>query len=276
MEGHIKSARVRDGGRHWGVPVSKAGKKTGLPVAAKKPVAANRTAHAKAEAPPSPARDTMELLIENMNAVLEGDFTVRLPLHWEGPEGRLAHILNGIISHNRRLAAELSRVGESVGREGQTRQRIAPANRQGEWAGMELSVNHLIDDLVRPVETMTEAMAGVAKGDLTRSVPLEADGRPLQGEFLRSATIVNRMIEQMGEFSSEVTRVALEVGTAGKLGGQAKVKGVSGVWKDLTDSVNQMASNLTGQVRNISEVTIAVANGDLSRKITVEDRKSVV
>ncbi|QSX75908.1 HAMP domain-containing protein [Lysobacter arenosi] len=218
----------------------------------------------------------MELLIENMNAVLEGDFTVRLPLHWEGPEGRLAHILNGIISHNRRLAAELSRVGEAVGREGQTRQRIAPANRQGEWAGMQLSVNHLIDDLVRPVETMTEAMAGVAKGDLTRTVPLEADGRPLKGEFLRSANIVNRMIEQMGEFSSEVTRVALEVGTAGRLGGEAKVKGVSGVWKDLTDSVNQMASNLTAQVRNIADVTIAVANGDLSRKITVDVRGEIL
>src|SRR5690606_10378648 len=122
------------------------------------------------------------------------------------------------------------------------------------------------------IETMTEATAGVAKGDLTRTVPLETDGRPLQGEFLRSATIVNRMIEQMGEFSAEVTRVALEVGTAGRLGGQAKVKGVSGVWKELTDSVNQMASNLTTQVRNISEVTIAVADGDLSRKITADVR----
>src|SRR5512146_2952761 len=141
---------------------------------------------------------------------------------------------------------------------------------------MEQSINGLIDDLVRPVETMTEAMSGVAKGDLTRSVPLEADGRPLQGEFLRSANIVNRMIEQMKEFSSEVTRVALEVGTAGLLGGQAKVKGVSGVWKDLTDSVNQMANNLTAQVRNISEVTIAVANGDLSRKITVDVRGEIL
>ena len=139
-----------------------------------------------------------------------------------------------------------------------------------------MSVNRLIDDLVRPVETMTEAMAGVAKGDLTRTVPLEADGRPLQGEFLRSANIVNRMIEQMGEFTSEVTRVAREVGTEGKLGGQAKVQGVSGVWKDLTDSVNSMADNLTAQVRNIAEVTTAVANGDLSRKITVDVRGEIL
>jgi HAMP domain-containing protein len=123
---------------------------------------------------------------------------------------------------------------------------------------------------------MTEAMAGVAKGDLTRTVPLEADGRPLLGEFQRSANIVNRMIEQMKEFSSEVTRVAIEVGTAGLLGGQAKAKGVSGVWKDLTDSVNQMANNLTAQVRNIAEVTIAVANGDLSRKITVDVRGEIL
>src|SRR5688572_32209760 len=107
-------------------------------------------------------------------------------------------------------------------------------------------------------------MAAVAKGDLTRTISLEVDGRPLQGEFLRSAAIVNKMIDQMSEFSSEVTRVAREVGTEGKLGGQANVKGVSGVWKDLTENVNSMASNLTTQVRNISEVTIAVANGDLS------------
>ena len=141
---------------------------------------------------------------------------------------------------------------------------------------MEASVNGLIRDMARPIETMTEAMAAVAKGDLSRTVPLDSDGRPLQGEFLRAANIVNRMLEQMGEFCSEVTRVALEVGTAGRLGGQAKVKGVSGVWKDLTDSVNQMASNLTAQVRNISEVTIAVANGDLSRKITVDVRGEIL
>jgi CheY-like chemotaxis protein len=220
--------------------------------------------------------EPMLALLAAMQAVTAGDFSVALPAHWPGVEGKLADAFNSIVQMNRRLAEDLQRVGVKVGREGQTRQRLVPANRQGAWAGMERSVNDLIDDLVRPVETMTEAMAGVAKGDLTRSVPLEADGRPLQGEFLRSATIVNRMIEQMGEFSSEVTRVALEVGTAGKLGGQAKVKGVSGVWKDLTDSVNQMASNLTGQVRNISEVTIAVANGDLSRKITVDVRGEIL
>ncbi|WP_235893634.1 HAMP domain-containing protein [Cognatilysobacter lacus] len=236
----------------------------------------SRSAAAKNATQPPSVDEPLQALLAAMTAVGDGDFEVRLPGHWEGIEGRLAAAFNEIVSQNRLLASELSRVGEAVGRVGQTRQRVAPAARRGQWAHMERSVNELIDDLVRPVETMTEAIAGVAKGDLTRSVPLEAEGRPLQGEFLRSATIVNRMIEQMGEFSSEVTRVALEVGTAGLLGGQAQVKGVSGVWKDLTDSVNQMASNLTAQVRNIAEVTIAVANGDLSRKITVDVRGEIL
>src|SRR3970282_24622 len=220
--------------------------------------------------------DQYQRLLEALCAVREGDFTVQLPVHWDGMQGKIASCFNEIVANNRHLASELSRVGQKVGRDGQTRKRMAAPTRTGEWLDMQQSVNNLIDDLVRPVETMTEAIAGVAKGDLTRTVPLEADGRPVQGEFLRSATIVNRMIEQMGEFSSEVTRVALEVGTSGRLGGQAKVKGVSGVRKDLTDSVNQMASNLTAQVRNISEVTIAVANGDLSRKITVDVRGDIL
>ena len=211
-----------------------------------------------------------------MHSVRDGDFDVRLPQHWPGIEGKLAEAFEAIVAANRRMAAELARVGQKVGREGHTRQRMAAANRQGCWAEMEYTVNALIDDLVRPIESMSESMAAVAKGDLTRTVPTEAEGRPLQGEFLRSANIVNRMIEQMSEFSTEVTRVAREVGTEGKLGGQAKVKGVSGVWRDLTDSVNQMANNLTAQVRNIAEVTIAVADGDLSRKITVDVRGEIL
>ncbi|MGY4514452.1 HAMP domain-containing protein/CheY-like chemotaxis protein/signal transduction histidine kinase [Lysobacter sp. HA18] len=238
---------------------------------------ARRSRSAAKTAPSKPAYDDpLQALLAAMSQVSEGNFDVRLPGHWEGIEGRLAAAFNEIVGENRLLADELARVGQAVGRSGQTRQRVAPASRRGQWAHMERSVNELIDDLVRPVETITEAIAGVSKGDLTRFVPLEAGGRPLEGEFLRSATIVNRMIEQMGEFSSEVTRVALEVGTAGLLGGQAQVKGVSGVWKDLTDSVNQMASNLTAQVRNIAEVTIAVANGDLSRKITVDVRGEIL
>ncbi|HWS79336.1 MAG TPA: HAMP domain-containing protein, partial [Thermomonas sp.] len=220
--------------------------------------------------------DPMQQLLQAMIAVRDGDFSVRLPPHLEGLQGKLADTFNEIVAANRRLAHDLAKVSQQVGGEGQTRARVNPANRQGQWAEMETSVNHLIRDMARPVEAMTEAMAAVAKGDLTKTVPMETDGRPLQGEFLRAANIVNGMLEQMSEFSSEVTRVALEVGTGGRLGGQAKVKGVSGVWKDLTDSVNQMASNLTDQVRNISEVTIAVANGDLSRKITVDVRGEIL
>ena len=174
------------------------------------------------------------------------------------------------------MAGELERVGTVVGKQGNTRQRVTFPSASGSWGAMERSVNTLIDDLLWPTHEVTRALAAVAKGDLLQTVRLDVDGRPLEGEFLRSATIVNRMIEQLGVFTSEVTRVAREVGTDGKLGGQAQVRDVSGVWKDLTDSVNSMASNLTAQVRNISEVTIGVASGDLSRKITVDVRGEIL
>src|SRR5947209_3654905 len=141
---------------------------------------------------------------------------------------------------------------------------------------MEASVNTLIDDLLWPTTEVTRTISAMAKGDLSQTMALQVDGRPLKGEFLRAATIVNTMIEQMSAFTSEVTRVAREVGTEGKLGGQAIVPGVAGTWKDLTDSVNAMATNLTGQVRNIAEVTTAVARGDLSRKITVDVKGEIL
>src|SRR6202012_4902449 len=137
-------------------------------------------------------------------------------------------------------------------------------------------LNTLIDDLVWPTTEVTRAIGAVAKGDLSQAMALEADGHALEGEFLHSARLVNRMIDQLSVFTSEVTRVAREVGAEGKLGGQAQVKGVSGVWKDLTESVNQMAGNLTAQVRNIVEVTIAVASGHLSKKITVDVRGEIL
>jgi len=218
----------------------------------------------------------LKAILKALQAVRDGDFGVKLPGDWTGLTGRIADTVNEIVYQNRRLAEELSRVGQQVGREGRTRERIPPTAQRGTWQAMDRSVNQLIDDLLWPTDSLTRAVAGVAKGDLTQTISLEVEGRPLEGEFLRSATIVNKMIEQLSVFSSEVTRVALEVGTAGRLGGQAQVKGVSGVWKELTDSVNQMAANLTAQVRNISEVTIAVANGDLSRKITVDVRGEIL
>ena len=174
------------------------------------------------------------------------------------------------------MARELKRVGQAVGKEGKTRERIRFVQRKGAWDEMEVSVNALVGDLLRPTNEVTRAIAAVAQGNLTQTVRLDVDGRPLEGEFLRSANIVNTMIQQLGVFTAEVTRVAREVGTDGKLGGQAQVPGVAGTWKDLTDSVNSMASNLTGQVRNIAEVATAVASGDLSRKITVDVRGEIL
>src|SRR5687767_2046105 len=215
-------------------------------------------------------------LLSALQAVRDGDFSVRLPGHWTGVEGKLADTFNDIVAANARMADELERVGIVVGKQGKTRQRVKFPRSTGAWGAMETSVNTLIDDLLWPTHEVTRALAAVAKGDLLQTVRLDVEGRPLEGEFLRSATIVNTMIEQLGVFTSEVTRVAREVGTDGKLGGQAQVRDVSGVWKDLTDSVNSMANNLTAQVRNISEVTIAVASGDLSRKITVDVRGEIL
>src|SRR5437899_4870658 len=170
----------------------------------------------------------------------------------------------------------MARLSRTVGREGRLKQRMAVPGASGGWAAKVDSLNTLLDDLVRPTTEVARTIGAVAKGDLGQSMELEVDGRPLEGEFLRSAKLVSTMIEQLAVFTSEVTRVAREVGTEGKLGGQAQVKGVSGVWKELTDSVNQMADNLTAQVRNIAEVTIAVANGDLSKKITVDVRGEIL
>ena len=224
----------------------------------------------------TPSHAELSELLSALQAVRDGDFSVRLPGDWTGIEGKIADTFNEIVASNARMASELERVGTVVGKQGQTRQRVKFGRPTGSWGEMEASVNTLIDDLLWPTTEVTRALAAVAKGDLLQTVRLDVDGRPLEGEFLRSATIVNTMIEQLGVFTSEVTRVAREVGTDGKLGGQAQVRDVSGVWKDLTDSVNSMASNLTAQVRNISEVTIAVASGDLSRKITVDVRGEIL
>jgi HAMP domain-containing protein/CheY-like chemotaxis protein/signal transduction histidine kinase len=215
-------------------------------------------------------------LLHALQAMRVGDFSVRMPGDRLGIMGKIADTFNEIVATNERMASQLERVGQVVGREGKTRQRVRFGQTDGAWGEMETSVNSLIDDLLWPTTEVTRAIAAVAQGDLLRTVALDVDGRPLNGEFLRSAEIVNTMIKQLNVFTSEVTRVAREVGTEGKLGGQAQVREVTGVWKDLTESVNSMASNLTAQVRNIAEVTIAVANGDLSKKITVDVRGEIL
>ncbi len=218
----------------------------------------------------------LQQMLYALQAVRAGDFSVRLPGDRIGLAGKIADTFNEVVAANERMAQQLDYVGNIVGRQGNTRQRVKFSLAHGAWAAMEGSVNTLIDDLLWPTTAVTHAITAVARGDLLQTVRLDVDGRPLQGEFLRLATIVNTMIEQLSVFTSEVTRVAREVGTDGKLGGQAQVREVTGVWRELTESVNSMASNLTAQVRNISDVTIAVANGDLSKKITVDVRGEIL
>jgi HAMP domain-containing protein/signal transduction histidine kinase/CheY-like chemotaxis protein len=224
------------------------------------------------------AMDAMDpkVLLAALTALKKGDFSVRLPAEWTGLAGRVSDTFNDIVEMNDRMAKELERVSRLVGKEGRIRERVSVGAASGSWQTKVDCVNTLIGDLVQPTSEITRVINSVAKGDLSQTVPLEIDGRPLGGEFLRTARTVNSMVEQLGSFASEVTRVAREVGTEGKLGGQARVKGVSGTWKDLTDSVNLMAGNLTAQVRNIADVTTAVANGDLSRKITVDVRGEIL
>ena len=223
-----------------------------------------------------PVSPDLSIILASLQTMRAGDFSVRLPGSWTGLAGKIADTFNEIVSANQQIAQELTRVGQVVGKGGKTRERTRFHESKGAWGEMEVSVNTLIEDLLRPTTEVTRAIAGVAQGNLTQTVRLDVDGRPLEGEFLRSANIVNTMIQQLGVFTAEVTRVAREVGTDGKLGGQAQVPGVAGTWKDLTDSVNSMASNLTGQVRNIAEVATAVASGDLSRKITVDVRGEIL
>ena len=218
----------------------------------------------------------LTVILTSLQTMRDGDFTVRLPGTWIGLAGKVADTFNEIVAANQHMAQELKRVGQVVGKQGKTRERTRFHESRGAWGEMEVSVNTLVEDLLRPTAEVTRAIAAVAQGDLTQTVRLDVDGRPLEGEFLRSANLVNTMIRQLGVFTAEVTRVAREVGTEGKLGGQAQVPDVAGTWKDLTDNVNLMASNLTGQVRNIAEVATAVASGDLSRKITVDVRGEIL
>jgi HAMP domain-containing protein/signal transduction histidine kinase/DNA-binding response OmpR family regulator len=206
-----------------------------------------------------------------------GDFEARLPEDWTGIDGKIADTFNEVVQINQRMASELERLSRVVGTEGKITQRATLGDVRGAWSASVESVNNLISDLVHPTRETARVIGAVAKGDLSQTMALETgDGRPLEGQFLRTAKTVNTMVDQLASFASEVTRVAREVGTEGKLGGQAKVKGVAGTWKDLTDSVNLMAGNLTAQVRNIATVTTAVANGDLTKKITVDVRGEIL
>src|SRR5256885_14232152 len=214
-------------------------------------------------------------LLAALRSVRNGDCKARLPLDGTGIAGEIAQAFNDVVDLNERMAREFTRITVVVGREGRVGQRATLGPVNGSWAGCVDSINTLIDDLTKPTAEVNRVIGAVAKGDLSQRMALEIDGRPLRGEFLRSGKTVNTMVDQLSTFASEVTRVAREVGTEGKLGGQADVPGVAGTWNDLTDTVNSMAANLTGQVRNIAQVTTAVAQGDLSQKITVDAKGEV-
>src|SRR5215468_9432563 len=220
--------------------------------------------------------DVLRRLEAALRAAAAGDFSHRLPARRKGVVGELEAAYNQLVERNAQLTAELVRLGRVVGREGRMTERASVDGAHGSWSVALESVNGLVDDLVRPTTEVARVIVAVAEGDLTQKMALTIEGQPLKGEFARIGTTVNAMVDQLGSFADEVSRVAREVGTEGKLGGQAAVPGVAGTWKDLTDNVNFMASNLTGQVRNIAQVTTAVANGDLSRKITVDVRGEIL
>src|SRR4051795_6930111 len=225
---------------------------------------------------PGDQEDVLRRLEAALRAAADGDFAQRLPARRKGVMGDVESAYNDLVERNAQLTAELVRLGRVGGREGRMTERARTAGARGGWETALNSVNGLVDDLVRPTTEVARVIVAVAEGDLTQKMALTIDGQPLKGEFARIGTTVNAMVDQLGSFADEVSRVAREVGTDGKLGGQAQVPGVAGTWKDLTDNVNFMASNLTGQVRNIAQVTTAVANGDLSQKITVDVKGEVL
>ncbi len=215
-------------------------------------------------------------LLNTLKAFRRGDFSVRLPDGLRDIDAEIASTFNEIVGLNEQMTREFERLGRVVGKDGRINARGQVHGAMGGWETSIRSINDLIEDMVQPTAEVARVIGAVAKGDLSQSMMVEIDGRPLRGEFLRIGKVVNTMVEQLASFASEVTRVAREVGTEGKLGGQAVVRGVAGTWKDLTDNVNAMATNLTGQVRNIAEVTTAVASGDLSKKITVDVKGEIL
>src|SRR5436190_20190416 len=208
-----------------------------------------------------------------LRAVEEGDFSARIESRHVDPE--VAGTFNRVVRLNARRADEFERVSRLVGKEGKLFNRASIEGLKGSWSRSVVAFNTLIGDLVQPTIEVARVIGAVAKGNLTQTMPTEIEGRPVKGAFLQMAKTINTMVDQLKAFASEVTRVAREVGTDGKLGGQAEVKGVAGAWKGLTDNVNSMARNLTNQVRNIADVTTAVAKGDLSKKITVQAKGEI-
>ncbi len=219
--------------------------------------------------------DQKSLLVV-LTALHRGDFSMRMPNDLVGLSGKVADMVNQIMDMNERNTRDFERISHQVGKEGKIDSRFTTTNLQGAWMAQSDAMNRLIDDLLAPMDEVVRVVGAISIGDLSQRVATEVGGRKLEGQFAKYANLVNTTVDRLGTFASEVTRVAREVGSEGKLGGQAVVPGATGTWRDLTDSVNSMAANLTGQVRNIAQVTTAVAQGDLSKKIIVDAQGEIL
>ncbi len=210
-------------------------------------------------------------IAEVATAVAQGDLSKKITVTVSGEILELKETINTMVDQLRSFAGEVTRVAREVGTEGRLGGQAQVPGVAGTWKDLTDSVNSMAGNLTAQVRNIAEVSTAIANGDLSRKITVH-----VRGEILQLKETLNTMVDQLNRFASEVTRVAREVGTEGKLGGQANVPGVAGTWKDLTENVNSMASNLTGQVRNIAEVTTAVARGDLSRKITVDVKGEIL
>ncbi|MCU1280002.1 MAG: sensor histidine kinase/response regulator, partial [bacterium] len=236
---------------------------------------AQRVANDRRRAPSADKR--LGEILDIVRAMVDGEFHVRMPVVADGSLfDEVALSINQLNARHQEMTEEIVRIERVVGRDGRMDDRARLDGAKGGWGTKLDTINQLIGDLVMPTTELSRLLGAVARGDLTQKMALQFEGQPVKGEFLRIGHTVNAMVDQLSSFAAEVTRVAKEVGTDGKLGGQADVRGVSGTWKDLTDNVNQMANNLTTQVRNIAEVTTAVARGDLGKKITADAKGEVL
>ncbi|MFQ3561960.1 HAMP domain-containing protein [Streptomyces gramineus] len=218
-----------------------------------------------------PGEQELRQLLAGLTAVRDGDFGTRLPSDGEGLLGDIATVFNGMVDQLSLFTSEVTRVAREVGTEGTLGGQAQVPGVSGTWADLTDSVNAMAGNLTTQVRDIAQVATAVARGDLSQKIDV-----PARGEILQLKETVNTMVDQLSAFADEVTRVAREVGSEGRLGGQAQVPGVGGVWRDLTDSVNFMAGNLTSQVRNVAQVTTAVAQGDLSQKITVDARGEIL